>query len=610
MEDSLALNKALAIAYGFDVMQLPGPASSTKHQKPDQDLFIDLWPIQIASPDADESHAWDTYTMVLQLGTILSLTGTWKSHKLRVSVFVENEWEIEDERKRVRSLLDNLRIPASLRVFSLDSGSILSYQSIVLGRRSVSEEHELALKGDPWWEALKQLRKDEERRARAAAKRKSQPPAQAIPNAPSETRKQTKREQRLLGVSLPAEHLAFYKQNIRLGLAHPRSRLRGDGESDVDSDDSDDSSLEDELALLSEDDEWFGNGKGGLGLRRSSTISGGISSGRAKYGKRPRSFSLGGSSGLPDDPISRPLLSTSTSTTSITTEAIGGYGSLSSSQRTATPETVREEAARRGQGVGSGSSTLSDNTPRGSYLANGKGLLTGRPETLAPPLQREASIESDREATLKASDRNKIQAKLSAQNVRETLSRSSSSYSSTSSVGSHGSDMDADLDLDLDLERDDRGGRSISSSLTARSAIGKKVVVPKSRQRQSSISSLYGHGRARSEEGAAPGDAPSRRRKDIRHVSAPNPTIEADPLAVSFNELPNKAQYLILNELIRVNSSAATSVVLTALPAPEPGTSQDELKSHKYLEQLESLFTGGPPVLGVHAKTLTMTMSL
>ena len=79
---------------------------------------------------------------------------------------------------------------------------------------------------------------------------------------------------------------------------------------------------------------------------------------------------------------------------------------------------------------------------------------------------------------------------------------------------------------------------------------------------------------------------------------------------ISFNELPNKAQYLILNELIRINSSSATGVVLTALPAPEPGTSLDELKSLRYLEQLESLFAGGPPILGVHAKTLTMTMSL
>jgi len=64
------------------------------------------------------------------------------------------------------------------------------------------------------------------------------------------------------------------------------------------------------------------------------------------------------------------------------------------------------------------------------------------------------------------------------------------------------------------------------------------------------------------------------------------------------------------SELIRVNSLPSTSLVLTALPAPEAGTSDDEVKSLQYLRQLENLFGGGPPVLGVHAKQLTMTSAL
>lgn len=64
------------------------------------------------------------------------------------------------------------------------------------------------------------------------------------------------------------------------------------------------------------------------------------------------------------------------------------------------------------------------------------------------------------------------------------------------------------------------------------------------------------------------------------------------------------------SELIRVNSSPSTSLVLTALPAPEEGTAEDAEKSLRYLRQLENLFGGGPPVLGVHAKQLTMTSAL
>ena len=86
--------------------------------------------------------------------------------------------------------------------------------------------------------------------------------------------------------------------------------------------------------------------------------------------------------------------------------------------------------------------------------------------------------------------------------------------------------------------------------------------------------------------------------------------MQQDHYTLSFNELPNRAQYPILNELIRRHSSRSTSVVLTALPAPAPGTSTNKEESVAYLRQLQNLYGGGPPILGVHATTLTMTMSL
>ena len=115
-------------------------------------------------------------------------------------------------------------------------------------------------------------------------------------------------------------------------------------------------------------------------------------------------------------------------------------------------------------------------------------------------------------------------------------------------------------------------------------------------------------------------DARPRRGTEVRspHTS-PRSVPEAAPLmpavarggrALTFNDLPNHAQYLILNELIRRYSTRSTSVVLTALPAPAPGTSTSERDSLAYLHQLQSLYSGGPPVWGVHATTLTMTMTL
>src|SRR5579859_1482143 len=67
-------------------------------------------------------------------------------------------------------------------------------------------------------------------------------------------------------------------------------------------------------------------------------------------------------------------------------------------------------------------------------------------------------------------------------------------------------------------------------------------------------------------------------------------------LNLDFNILPARAQYLILNDLIRSHSED-TAVVFTTLPAPAQGTYQDEEKSLEYVSGLELLCEDIPPVL-------------
>lgn len=55
---------------------------------------------------------------------------------------------------------------------------------------------------------------------------------------------------------------------------------------------------------------------------------------------------------------------------------------------------------------------------------------------------------------------------------------------------------------------------------------------------------------------------------------------------LSFNDLPSRAQHLILNELIRKHSHD-TAVVFTTLPSPQPGTFKSEKDSVDYLAGLE-----------------------
>jgi len=227
IEDVLSLNKAVAIAYGFDKLDLPEEqnksiwnllnlASNSENQRPPPSTaasrassmhkhgekkkkkYIDLWPMQMSvaplpcfeqppgaltesgtaqkrmsrdmggsiygSPrlPSESGHGtmsysegsntgfpahshphpkaeanltnFDTYTMVLQMGCILHMVPHWKENfLLRVMVFVEYKEDVEEEKKRLRALLENLRIPAEIKVMCLDGGDSKTYDRLVRG---------------------------------------------------------------------------------------------------------------------------------------------------------------------------------------------------------------------------------------------------------------------------------------------------------------------------------------------------------------------------------------------------------------------------------------------------------------------------------------------
>ena len=82
-------------------------------------------------------------------------------------------------------------------------------------------------------------------------------------------------------------------------------------------------------------------------------------------------------------------------------------------------------------------------------------------------------------------------------------------------------------------------------------------------------------------------------------------------LPLSFNDLPSRAQHLILNELMRQNSTTSdTAVLLTTLPIPEEGTCHSEEDSLRYLADIEVLCHELPPVLLVLSNNMTVTVSL
>ena len=86
-------------------------------------------------------------------------------------------------------------------------------------------------------------------------------------------------------------------------------------------------------------------------------------------------------------------------------------------------------------------------------------------------------------------------------------------------------------------------------------------------------------------------------------------TYSTQSFSLSFNDLPSRAQHLVLNELMRQNSTE-TAVTLTTLPVPVEDTSRDEMDTISYLSDIEVLCNELPPTLMVLSNSMTVTVGL
>ena len=92
-------------------------------------------------------------------GCILHTVPAWKhAYKVRVAVFVEYESDVEQEKERVKKLLENLRIDAEIVVMYLADGQLQSYETIINGKPHDNPDVELILGYEPWWNELQKRR--------------------------------------------------------------------------------------------------------------------------------------------------------------------------------------------------------------------------------------------------------------------------------------------------------------------------------------------------------------------------------------------------------------------------------------------------------------------
>ncbi|KAF2757057.1 hypothetical protein EJ05DRAFT_501598 [Pseudovirgaria hyperparasitica] len=539
----LRLKINVAVAKGFHELELPGPKPSTTEQllrylfPSDQDegesaqRYIDLWPIQMSATTEVEDGTengkskhdvlttnFDTYTLILQLGCILTTVPSYaRTFKLRVIVFVEYESDVEEERGRVVTLLSNLRINAEVLVLWLASGQLKTYEIIINGSTDGNNADAIrlvddALSNEDWWQDVERLR------GRRGSLSTSQELAsvtgildatQNWPDASFQYGRQEPKTSRFDGlrkmirrvkgkssvgqISHLGVNLGMRTQRLPASLVSAHSS--GEDSSPSDSDDSTvECSDSDEHAVSDED---VPDDSRSVSPRQQMISAGSLSS---RHDGSPKTSHA---------------------------RLVDGNGSPSHEQNAhASPSNSILGSSLKGNSINSGTST-----PR--RLQNlPKFTAKTQPKTKLNP-------DADEGPSIMFDSPSPDEARNPGPSIYDRTARAAIATVSPANL-------------------------SESSSMTAAASTSKTN-------------------------------------------ASGFPSMQSIPL--SFNDLPSRAQHLILNELISQNS-AQTAVIFTTLPSPTEGTGESELDSISYLSDLEVLTLGLPPTLLVHSNSLTVTMNL
>jgi potassium/chloride transporter 9 len=575
----LRLQVNVAIAKGFPDLELPTPGPNRKQSflntlgfaytgdEGPSKKYIDLWPIQMSAEIATSGEDFtkknalttnfDTYTLILQLGCILNTVPSWKrTYKLRVCVFVEYESDVDEERGRVETLLRNLRIQAEVKVFWLASGDLKMYNVITNGSRA--EDDELArkdvddaLQDEKWWQDILRLKDPQNLTSREEVSQ-AEDLLNAVNNWPNASFQHGRRE------SQP-KRFARLKKMLR--------RRK--------------SSIGDLVAA-------------GLTLgMHSQRLPAELVSG-----------SESSSDGEDDDDDRRDNEGRGEDEEAVTTESEDNLADYDLDASSEENDTERPTTARR--------------------RAKSLGTVTMN----IPFMNRSISL---RKSPYKHEDEAQKQDRPTAASVTPLKPHQDAAVSDTALLGGRKPDtMTSGItasspNLRAKVEPGDASKRprptrhqsipKFTSGPTPRTAVAAEETAGPSIMFVDSPSPNT----ARKEDpldaaGALRGTTPS-------HASA-QPTLPARPqpqpptgypissaLPLSFNDLPCRAQHLILNELIRKNSED-TAVVFTTLPSPMEGVCESEAESVQFISDLEVLTLGLPPCLLVHSNSMTVTMNL
>ncbi|KAI9046579.1 hypothetical protein LZ554_009323 [Drepanopeziza brunnea f. sp. 'monogermtubi'] len=569
----LRLQINVAVAKGFSSLEFPHAEGGSKK-------YIDLWPIQMSAEiagDGDENKQnvlttnFDTYTLILQLGVILNTVPAWKkAYKLRVAVFVEYESDVDEERGRVQLLLENLRIEAEVLVFWLASGKLKTYEIIVNGSslgQEAEEEVEECLNGQEWWDELQKIRgkrgptsgTDDLSEIASIYTVGSNWPEASFQQGPRGERverflglrrllKKSKRKHTMSGLTKLGVSLGMRTHRLSDSLIKA-GNMSASEDSDSGLEDSDSEAAASEAASEADMDDYESDHHSPSPER--SRLKRRRSHGDTMRGPPPSKKSTGEREvKVPERTPRKSILP------------------MSNNGITSVPDSK---------------STDSDDVHKKS---NSIPSLTTNLKASSEPGSKPGSLKEPKSPKFDAS---KIIRPLPAQSERPPLSR----HASQPKFSSKPVPMTR-------VATEDGPGPSIMFTYTPSPPPRRNTRLP-SAYNPTSSSALPSH----IEDPETPPPQPSDNKTRSRRGS----TYSTQGVPLSFNDLPCRAQHLILNELMR-SKSKHTAVMFTTLPSPVEGTSASEEASATYLGDLEVLCRGCPPVLMVHSNSMTVTMSL
>ncbi|KKA25970.1 hypothetical protein TD95_002159 [Thielaviopsis punctulata] len=533
--EDLALRYKLNVAVGTGFENLETPDKRGNNSK----KYIDLWPIQMSAEVTADGRSiqttnFDTYTLILQLGFILRSVPTWKSaYKLRVLVFVEYENEVEQERIRVKALLDKLRIDAEFHVFWLADGNLRTYNLLVNGESNDVETENMvhsALRDEEWWHELKMYRSASSMSASQEAVAKdtiSGRRSSFFNYAAGDLEAARNRLRRHSVADLLSNPTVSKLSRLGVTVGIHTSRLGTDvfDDSDIDVMSSDDEShAEMEIG----DMEYFS------------------SADEAEFDDEDR----------PD--VRQPLL-----------DGASKPASRSGSQSgTSTPRSRRKNA-RRSRSGGTG-----DSTPVSYGSLSTSTTLVPPPKRLTLPRQQSSVRFSSKPMpeTLTNVDGESTGPTIM---FAESPAKIPGAAVATPAVSRLSSAIDKQ-----------HGEEANGSQSTSRITFGESTY----------IEPVTEHTEAASRSPSPTGSS--------------NPAYSAQHMSLSFNDLPSRAQHLVLNELIKRHSGERAAVVMSTLPVPVEGTSSDEKATVAYLEDVDVLCRELPPTLLVLSNNMTVTVGL